>query len=518
MAARVCRGWRETARKMWKAAEELRIRVPVSARIGYVGSLLHKCPSLLTLSLKIESDFDATTLACIAFSCPSLEVLEISTSGAAANRISGDELGRFVSDKRGLRSLKMEGCSSLGGFSLTSTSLSTLWLAHLHSLSNMVFNCPNLIEISLEFSCQEDDSTDLVTMVDGLGRTCTRLQNIHIASLKLSHTFVLALTSVNFRDLRMLSLVFGIDITDASVAAISSSYTNLELLDLSGSSITDTGLGMICDVLPDTLSKLLVALCPNITSSGIQFATAQLPLLDLMDCGMTVSDPSSDNPTSSEKSSTSQKAPGYNQKMFIKHKQLKKLSLWGCSSLNALFLNCPELKDLNLNSCSNLQAESLVLQCPKLELVHASGCQNLLIGAIRKQVSENFAAGENHIPRKRLADASKRIQAPPSVYQETREDENNPGKKRRKVERELVIQISTNAEALKVLDACGSDIIELGVPYSDHLADGPIILDAATRSLEQGTNLDNILDMQVAVGFGISKPEHVKQLTGWGAD
>lgn len=32
----------------------------------------------------------------------------------------------------------------------------------------------------------------------------------------------------------MLSLVLGIDITDASVAAISSSYTNLELLDLSG--------------------------------------------------------------------------------------------------------------------------------------------------------------------------------------------------------------------------------------------------------------------------------------------
>lgn len=32
----------------------------------------------------------------------------------------------------------------------------------------------------------------------------------------------------------MLSLVLGVDITDASVAAISSSYTNLELLDLSG--------------------------------------------------------------------------------------------------------------------------------------------------------------------------------------------------------------------------------------------------------------------------------------------
>lgn len=62
-----------------------------------------------------------------------------------------------------------------------------------------IFNCPNLTEISLEFSRQEDDSTDLVTMVDGMGRTCTRLQNIHIASLKLSHTVVLALTAVNFR-------------------------------------------------------------------------------------------------------------------------------------------------------------------------------------------------------------------------------------------------------------------------------------------------------------------------------
>ncbi|CAA7046126.1 unnamed protein product [Microthlaspi erraticum] len=432
MAARVCKGWRETARKMWKVAEELRIRVPERAQIGYIGSLLQKCPRLINLSLKIESDLDATILACIAFSCPNLEVLEIATSGAAVNRISGDELGRFVSNKRGLKSLKMEGCSNLGGFALSSSSLSTLWLADLHSLSKMIFNCPKLTEISLEFSRNEDDSTDLVTMVNGLGRTCTRLQKIHIASLKLSHSVVLALTAVNFRDLIMLSLVLGINISDASVAAISSSYTNLELLDLSGSSISDTGLGMICDVLPDTLTKLLVALCPNITSSGIQFATAQLPLLELMDCGMTVSDPNSDNPSTK----TPQKASGYNQKMFIKHKRLKKLSLWGCSSLDALFLNCPELKDLNLNSCSNLQPESLVLQCPKLQIVYASGCQGLLTGAIRKQISENSAIGENHMPRKRLADASKRIQAPNLLYQEAREDDNYP-RKRRKLDREV---------------------------------------------------------------------------------
>ncbi|XP_019057077.1 PREDICTED: F-box/LRR-repeat protein 17 [Tarenaya hassleriana] len=424
MAARVCKGWRETTRRMWKAAEELRIRVPVRAQVGFIGSLLQKCPGLVKLSLTMESDLDATTLACIAFSCPNLETLEISMSGSAANRITGEELGRFVADKRCFTSLKMEGCSNLGGFVLCSSSLTALWLSDLHSLSRMVFNCPNLREISLEFSRQEDSTTDLVTIADGLGRTCSRLRNIHIASLKLSHAVVLALTDANLRELRMLSLVLGVEINDASVAAISSTYTNLELLDLSGSSITDSGIGMICNVFPDTLSKLLLALCPNITSSGIQFATAQLPLLKLMDCGMTISDSSSESPSSAENSpspgkrfSNKQQYLVY-QKMYIKHNQLKKLSLWGCSSLDVLFLNCPELEDLNLNLCNNLNPESLTLQCPKLESVHASGCEDILIRAIQNQVMESSAVAENRLSHKRLADGSKRVQAPQLLSQQ----------------------------------------------------------------------------------------------------
>ncbi|MFB2934675.1 tryptophan synthase subunit alpha [Aerosakkonemataceae cyanobacterium BLCC-F154] len=55
--------------------------------------------------------------------------------------------------------------------------------------------------------------------------------------------------------------------------------------------------------------------------------------------------------------------------------------------------------------------------------------------------------------------------------------------------------LHATAEALKVLDRNGADIIELGVPYSDPLADGPVIQAAATRALQKGTKLDDVLKM-----------------------
>ncbi|XP_055813196.1 F-box/LRR-repeat protein 17 [Solanum dulcamara] len=417
-SAKVCKGWRDVSRRIWKSAEELRLEVPVKAQIGLVGSVLQKCPGLVKLSLRMKSDVDATMLACIAFSCPNLESVEILTSDTSVNRITGDELGRFVADKRCLTNLKMEGCSNLGGFTLSSTSLSTLCLSELFCHSKMVFNCPNLKEISLIFSRQENENTDLTAMVDGLGRSCPRLQNIHVASVRLTHAVVLALTAANLRGLRMLSLVLGSEITDASVAAIASSYSRLELLDLSGSSISDSGIGMICNVFPETLMKLLLALCPNITSSGIQFAAAQLPNLELMDCGMSICDPDLDSPATQENDNVElQRTPNSKlhliyQKLIIKHSCLKKLSLWGCSGLDALYLNCPELNDLNLNSCMNLNSGRLLLQCPNLESVHASGCQDALVETLQNQVSGDFMGEDNHFPCKRLPDGSKRIRVP----------------------------------------------------------------------------------------------------------
>lgn len=53
-AAQVCKGWRETSRRLWRAAEELRLRVPPRAQVGFVGSVLQKCSALVRLSLTME--------------------------------------------------------------------------------------------------------------------------------------------------------------------------------------------------------------------------------------------------------------------------------------------------------------------------------------------------------------------------------------------------------------------------------------------------------------------------------
>jgi tryptophan synthase alpha chain len=45
------------------------------------------------------------------------------------------------------------------------------------------------------------------------------------------------------------------------------------------------------------------------------------------------------------------------------------------------------------------------------------------------------------------------------------------------------------------LESAGADIIELGVPFSDPLADGPTIQRAAERSLKNGTTLRNVLGL-----------------------
>ena len=55
--------------------------------------------------------------------------------------------------------------------------------------------------------------------------------------------------------------------------------------------------------------------------------------------------------------------------------------------------------------------------------------------------------------------------------------------------------LETTAKILLELQENGADMVELGIPYSDPLADGPVIQLAASRALSSGTSPDKVFKM-----------------------
>ena len=55
--------------------------------------------------------------------------------------------------------------------------------------------------------------------------------------------------------------------------------------------------------------------------------------------------------------------------------------------------------------------------------------------------------------------------------------------------------LETTAKIVKEAVRAGADIIELGIPFSDPTAEGPVIQAASARALEAGTTTDKIFDM-----------------------
>lgn len=66
--------------------------------------------------------------------------------------------------------------------------------------------------------------------------------------------------------------------------------------------------------------------------------------------------------------------------------------------------------------------------------------------------------------------------------------------------------IESTTKVLKSLEKAGVDFVEIGMPYSDPLADGPVIQNSSTRALENGMSLKKLFEQLSSIPEEISMP------------
>ena len=66
--------------------------------------------------------------------------------------------------------------------------------------------------------------------------------------------------------------------------------------------------------------------------------------------------------------------------------------------------------------------------------------------------------------------------------------------------------VARTQDILFALERAGADVIELGVPFSDPLADGPVIQRATERALAGGTTLDDVIGLVERVRARLTVP------------
>ncbi len=66
--------------------------------------------------------------------------------------------------------------------------------------------------------------------------------------------------------------------------------------------------------------------------------------------------------------------------------------------------------------------------------------------------------------------------------------------------------LAESGELFKAIDGAGADIIEVGLPFSDPIADGPTIQAASQQALSRGTSVAGILEMLAGIKAGLSAP------------
>ena len=67
-------------------------------------------------------------------------------------------------------------------------------------------------------------------------------------------------------------------------------------------------------------------------------------------------------------------------------------------------------------------------------------------------------------------------------------------------------KLNDTATVIKNLETAGVDFLEVGLPYSDPMADGPTIQDSSAVALQNGINLDVIFDQLATIKDEVNIP------------
>ena len=66
--------------------------------------------------------------------------------------------------------------------------------------------------------------------------------------------------------------------------------------------------------------------------------------------------------------------------------------------------------------------------------------------------------------------------------------------------------LDSTLPVMTALQTYGADLIELGMPYSDPLADGPVIQESSARSIENGMTIDRLFEQLKDMRLSITVP------------
>ena len=83
-------------------------------------------------------------------------------------------------------------------------------------------------------------------------------------------------------------------------------------------------------------------------------------------------------------------------------------------------------------------------------------------------------------------------------------------------------KLNDTTQVISVLEESGVDFIEVGLPYSDPLADGPTIQDSSQKALQNGINLDIVFEQLMTIKASNKTPlvlmGYLNQMLKYGED